>query len=66
MSGISAASTKTFITEESSLILETLENGQHHHYLIPIEIAKRGRFKKKGTKLHVYMDHIFIAQHMKL
>merc|ERR1719309_398926 len=29
-------------------------------------VAKKGRFKKKGTKLHVYMDHIFVAQHMKL
>jgi len=69
MSGISNASnasTKTFISEESSLVLETLENGQHHHYLIPIQVAKRGRFKKKGTKLHVYMDHIFVAQHIKL
>eukprot|EP00090_Calanus_glacialis_P010043 TRINITY_DN18425_c0_g1_i1.p1 TRINITY_DN18425_c0_g1~~TRINITY_DN18425_c0_g1_i1.p1 ORF type:complete len:540 (+),score=148.32 TRINITY_DN18425_c0_g1_i1:22-1620(+) len=66
MSGISNASAKTFVSEESSLVLETLENGRHHHYLIPIQVAKRGRFKKKGTKLHVYMDHIFVAQHMKL
>ena len=65
MSGISNASAKTFVSEESSLVLETLENGRHHHYLIPIQVAKRGRFKKKGTKLHVYMDHIFVAQHMK-
>jgi ribosomal protein L37AE/L43A len=66
MSGISNASAKTFVTEESSLVLETLENGLHHHYLVPIQVAKKGRFKKKGTKLHVYMDHIFVAQHMKL
>jgi len=66
MSGISNASAITFVTEESSLVLETLENGIHHHYLVPIQVAKRGRFKKKGTKLHVYMDHIFVAQHMKL
>ena len=71
MSGISNASAKTFVSEESSLVLETLENGRHHHYLIPIQVTKRGRFKKKGTTLHVYnvrvyMDHIFVAQHMKL
>ena len=39
---------------------------QMPHYLIPIQVAKKGRFKKKGNKLHVYMDHIFVAQHMKL
>jgi len=66
MSGISNTSARTFVTEESSLVLETLENGLHHHYLVPLQVAKKGRFKKKGTKLHVYMDHIFVAQHMKL
>ena len=66
MSGISNTSARTFVTEESSLVLETLENGLHHHYLVPVQVAKKGRFKKKGTKLHVYMDHIFVAQHMKL
>jgi len=65
MSGISNTSAKTFVTEESSLVLETLENGIRHHYLIPLQVAKKGRFKKKGTKLHVYMDHIFVAQHIK-
>jgi hypothetical protein len=66
MSGISNASAKTFVSEESSLVLQTLEDGRHHYYLIPIQVARRGRFKKKGTKLHVYMDHVFVAQHMKL
>jgi len=66
ISGISNASARTFVTEESSLVLETVEQGRRHHYLIPIQVAKRGRFKKKGTKLHVYMDHIFVAQHLKL
>ena len=66
MSGISNTSARTFVTEESSLVLETLENGLHHHYLVPLQVAKKGRFKKKGIKLHVYMDHIFVAQHMKL
>jgi len=48
------------------LVLETLEEGRHHHYLIPTQVAKRGRFKKKGVKLHVYLDHIFVARHIKL
>merc|ERR1719239_439179 len=46
VSGISNASNKTYVTEESSLVLETLEDGRHHHYLIPSQVAKRGRFKK--------------------
>ena len=34
----SQTSNKTFVTEESSLVLETLEEGRHHHYLIPIQV----------------------------
>ena len=30
------------------------------------QAARRGRFKKKGTKLHIFMDHIFVARHIKL
>lgn len=66
ISNFSTASNKTFVTEESSLVLETLEEGRHHHYLIPLQAARRGRFKKKGTKLHIFMDHIFVARHIKL
>jgi hypothetical protein len=35
------------------------------HYLIPYNVAKRGRLGKRGTKLHIYMDHIFVAQRIK-
>ena len=35
------------------------------HYLIPHHIAKSGKFGKNGTKLHIYMDHVFVAQHVK-
>ena len=35
------------------------------HYLIPYHIAKSGKFGKSGTKLHIYMDHVFVAQHVK-
>jgi len=66
VSGISTASNKTYVTKDSSLVLETLEDGRHHHYLIPSQVAKRGRFKKKGTKLHIFLDHIFVARHIKL
>ena len=66
VSGISTASNKTYVSDESSLVLETLEGGRHHHYLIPIQAARQGKFKKAGTKLHIYMDHIFTAQHIKL
>ena len=65
LSGISSASAKTYITEESSLILERSEQGVLKHYLIPYAQAKRGRIGKRGTKLHVYMDHIFVAQRVK-
>ena len=47
VSGISNASAKTFVPEESSLVLETVENGIRHHYLVPFVVAKKGRFKKK-------------------
>ena len=66
VSGISNVSNKTYVSDDSSLVLETLENGRHHHYLIPMKAARLGRFKKAGTKLHIYMDHIFTAQHIKL
>ena len=66
MSAISNVSNKTYYTEESSLVLEVYERGRLHHYLIPVQAAKQGKFQKRGTKLHIYMDHIFTAQHIKL
>ena len=66
VSAISNVSNKTYVTEESSLVLEVFERGRLHHYLIPIQAAKQGKFQKRGTKLHIYMDHIFTAQHIKL
>lgn len=65
LSGISSASAKTYVTEESSLVLECVENGVKKHYTIPYEVAKRGRLRKKGTKLHIYMDHIFVAKRIR-
>ena len=42
-----------------------LMNHYFRHYLVPYAQAKRGRFGKRGTKLHIYMDHIFVAQRVK-
>lgn len=65
MSGISNASGRTFLHEESTLLLETLENNVLRHYLVPIEIALRQKaWKRKGVKLHIYNDHTFIAKHI--
>ena len=66
VSGISNLSNKTTVYEESSLVLEVYERGRLHHYLIPHQAAQQGRFQKRGTKLHVYLDHVFTAQHIKL
>lgn len=66
VSGISNASGRTFVHEESTLLLETLENNVLRHYLVPIEIALRQKaWKRKGVKLHIYNDHTFIAKHIR-
>ena len=66
LSAISNTSTKTFVSADSSLVLEVQEPDRHHYYLVPLQTARRGRFKKRGTKLHIYMDHTFVAQHIKV
>nr|XP_018900923.1 PREDICTED: uncharacterized protein LOC109032994 isoform X3 [Bemisia tabaci] len=63
-SGISGASQRTYVNEASTLVLETLENGEKKHYMVPISIAHRGRWRKKGTKLHIFNDHTFVAKHL--
>ncbi|XP_036147982.1 uncharacterized protein LOC105836218 isoform X4 [Monomorium pharaonis] len=63
-SGISGTSTRTYINEASTLVLETLENGIKKHYLVPLSLAQRSKWRKKGTKLHIFNDHTFIAKHM--
>ncbi|XP_058836970.1 uncharacterized protein LOC131693278 [Topomyia yanbarensis] len=65
ISGLSNSSVRTYLHEESTLLLETLENNILRHYLVPIEVALRQKtWKRKGTKLHVYNDHTFIAKHI--
>lgn len=64
LSGFSSASTKTYLHEASTLVLETLENGIKRHFLVPLAIAQRPRWRRKGTKLHIYNDHTFVAKHL--
>lgn len=63
-SGLSSASTRTYLNEASTLVLETIENGIKKHYLVPLSLAQKSRWRKKGTKLHIFNDHTFIAKHL--
>ncbi|XP_063229821.1 uncharacterized protein LOC134534973 isoform X2 [Bacillus rossius redtenbacheri] len=63
-SGVSGASTRTYVNEASTLVLETVENGVKKHYLVPLSMAQKSKWKKKGTKLHIFNDHTFIAKHL--
>ena len=40
MSGISNISSRTFVSEESSLVLEVAETDRHHYYLVPIQVLQ--------------------------
>ncbi|KQS62138.1 uncharacterized protein LOC6547098 isoform X7 [Drosophila erecta] len=64
ISGFSSASNKTYVHEASTLVLETIENGIKRHFIVPLAIAQRPRWRRKGTKLHIYNDHTFIAKHL--
>ncbi|KOB75080.1 C2 domain-containing protein, partial [Operophtera brumata] len=57
MSGFSTASARTFIHEASTLVLETIEAGIKKHYLVPLTIAQRSKWRRKGVKLHIYNEH---------
>jgi ribosomal protein L37AE/L43A len=63
-SGLSSASTRTYINEASTLVLETVENGIKKHYLVPLSLAQKSKWRKKGIKLHIFNDHTFIAKHL--
>jgi hypothetical protein len=63
-SGISGASTRTYISEASTLVLETVENGVKKHYLVPLSLAQKSKWRKKGVKLHIFNDHTFVAKHL--
>nr|XP_037875711.1 uncharacterized protein LOC101746973 isoform X6 [Bombyx mori] len=64
VSGFSTASARTFIHEASTLVLETIEAGIKKHYLVPLAIAQRSKWRRKGVKLHIYNEHTFIAKHL--
>ncbi|XP_068624311.1 uncharacterized protein [Battus philenor] len=64
VSGFSSASARTFIHEASTLVLETIEAGIKKHYLVPLTIAQRSRWRRKGVKLHIFNEHTFIAKHL--
>lgn len=34
------------------------------HYLIPLSLQQKSKWRKKGTKLHIYGEHTFVAKHM--
>lgn len=63
-SGLSTASNRTYINEASTLVLETIENGIKKHYLVPLSLAQKSKWRKKGSKLHIFNDHTFIAKHL--
>jgi RIO-like serine/threonine protein kinase len=52
------------VSEESTLVLETIENGVKKHYLVPLSLAQRSKWRKKGVKLHIFNDHTFVAKHL--
>ncbi|XP_033253650.1 uncharacterized protein LOC117185790 isoform X17 [Drosophila miranda] len=64
ISGFSSASNKTYVHEASTLVLETIENGLKRHFIVPLAIAQRLRWRRKGTKLHICNDHTFISKHL--
>ncbi|XP_069363225.1 uncharacterized protein [Maniola hyperantus] len=64
VSGFSSASARTFIHEASTLVLETIEAGIKKHYLVPLTVAQRSRWRRKGVKLHIFNEHTFIAKHL--
>ena len=51
----------------TALILETVEeHGFRVHYLIPNQLSKKlARLRRKGVKLHVSNEHLFVAKHIK-
>ena len=63
----------TALTPKSWLVLETVEPplNSTRHYLMPSQIQKRWRKrdwssqKLKGTRLHIFMDHVFVSKRIK-
>ncbi|VVC44170.1 C2 domain,Protein kinase C-like, phorbol ester/diacylglycerol-binding domain [Cinara cedri] len=64
MSGASGTSTGTYLNEASTLVLETMENNVKKYYLVPFTQARRNKWRRAGTKLHIFNDHTFVAKHL--
>ncbi|KAH9413577.1 Protein kinase C conserved region 2 (CalB) [Dermatophagoides pteronyssinus] len=64
---LSQASTRTFMHEDSLLIMECNEKGTIKHIIVPTDDMEKARHdlkRRKSTKLHLYKDHLFIARHI--
>lgn len=60
-----ATSDYTYTHPSSQLIIENDSDGVLRHYLIPPNLAnKKSKWGKKGTKIHLYNEHQFIATHL--
>ncbi|CAL8100389.1 unnamed protein product [Orchesella dallaii] len=64
LSAISGHSTTTYVHENSTLVIECMENRIRKYYLVPPHLAETGKWKKRGKKLHIYNDHTFVAKHI--
>jgi len=64
LSGLSSYSTTTFIHENSTLVIECVENRVRKYFLVPPHLAETGKWRKRGKKLHIYNDHTFVAKHI--
>uniref|UniRef100_T1IVR3 Phorbol-ester/DAG-type domain-containing protein n=1 Tax=Strigamia maritima TaxID=126957 RepID=T1IVR3_STRMM len=64
MSGFSGSSAQTYVDDASMLVIEAVENGITKHYLIPTALASNRKWRRRGTKLHIFNDHTFVAKHL--
>jgi len=63
LSEISGYSNRTFVHDNSTLVVEMEENGLLKHYVVPASLANKSKWRKRGVKLHIYNDHTFKAKH---
>ncbi|XP_014671620.1 PREDICTED: uncharacterized protein LOC106812296 [Priapulus caudatus] len=64
---ISIGSGNTFMSDQSTLIIETTEKDKSHkYYLIPHTVARSGlnKLNIKGNKFHMFNNHMFSASHV--
>ncbi|KAI2797864.1 C2cd2p [Blomia tropicalis] len=62
---LSLASNASYFAENSTLVLECIVDGEKRHYIVPVTKGNKRKIRRrKGTKLHVFNDHLFVAQHV--